>query len=79
MLACGSMPLQAAVQTVPISQALEALDSVHALAEVAISPNGKQLVYGTEVTGMRGGKQAVVSALFLADARNGSQVRRLTP
>ena len=78
VLSCGLVPLEAAAEPVSISQALEALDSVHALDEVAMSPNGKQLVYGTEVAAMRNGKQAVVSALLLADARDGSHVRRLT-
>jgi len=78
VLSCGSVPLHAAAEPVPISQALEALDSVHALDEVAMSPNGKELVYGTEVAALRNGERAVVSALFLVSARDGSQVRRLT-
>jgi dipeptidyl aminopeptidase/acylaminoacyl peptidase len=61
-----------------ISTALQALKSVRALTEVAISPDGKHVVYGSAATGTREGAEVDVTALFLADARDGSNVRRLT-
>jgi dipeptidyl aminopeptidase/acylaminoacyl peptidase len=76
LLGCAA-PL-AADAPAPISAALQALESVHALSEVSISPDGRRVVYGTEVSGMRGGSQVDVSALFLADARDGSHVQRIT-
>ena len=76
LLGCAA-PL-AADEPGPISAALQALESVHALSEVTISPDGRRIVYGTEVSGMRGGSQVDVSALFLADARDGSHVQRIT-
>ena len=78
ILLCCAEPLVAADEPTPISAALRALESVHALSEVAISPDGRYVVYGTEVSGMRGGSEVEVSALFLADARDGSHVQRLT-
>jgi dipeptidyl aminopeptidase/acylaminoacyl peptidase len=61
-----------------ISSILEKLASVHSIGEVAISPDGKQVIYGTSITGRRGGADADVSALWLADAKDGSSVTRLT-
>jgi hypothetical protein len=37
-----------------ISSILEKLASVHSIGEVAISPDGKQVIYGTSITGRRG-------------------------
>src|SRR6267378_3692790 len=45
---------------------------------LAASPDGKQVIYGTSITGRRGGADADVSALWLADAKDGSSVTRLT-
>ena len=78
LLTGGARPSLAADARISVSGALQALESVHALDEVAISPDGKRLVYGTAVTGARGGTSVEVSALFLADAHDGSHVQRLT-
>ncbi|MBV8147363.1 MAG: S9 family peptidase [Gammaproteobacteria bacterium] len=77
LLSCASFSL-AADAPPAIAAALQALESVHALTEVALSPDGRQLVYGTSLTGSRGGNEVEVSALFLADAHDGSHVVRLT-
>jgi dipeptidyl aminopeptidase/acylaminoacyl peptidase len=61
-----------------IRQALDALNSVHAINEVALSPDGKRLVYGRLVRGRRGGADVDVSALYLVNAQDGSGERRLT-
>ena len=57
---------------------LDALSSVHPFGEVAISPNGKRVVYGNVVTGKRGGAEVEVSALWVAHANDGSAAARLT-
>jgi dipeptidyl aminopeptidase/acylaminoacyl peptidase len=77
LLWCSPLVVAADSET-PISAALQALGSVHALSEVAISPDGRHVVYGTVVTGKRDGAEVDVTALFLADAKDGSHVRRLT-
>jgi len=51
---------------------------VHSFSEVALSPDGKLLVYGDVVTGNRGGAQVDVSALWIVNARDGSHPIRLT-
>ena len=76
-LCCSLLPIAADAQT-PLSTALQALESVRALTEVAISPDGRHLVYGSVATGTRDGAQVDVTALYLADAHDGSHVQRLT-
>ena len=61
-----------------ISGVLDALNSVHTLSEVALSPDGKRVVYGTVVTGKRGGADVDVSSLWIVNARDGSGAVRLT-
>jgi dipeptidyl aminopeptidase/acylaminoacyl peptidase len=61
-----------------VAAALAALNSVHAFGEVAISPDGRHVVYGSVATGTRGGAEVEASSLFLASARDGSHVVRLT-
>ena len=61
-----------------ISSILETLASVRSISEVAISPDGKQVIYGTSITGRKGGADVDVSALWLTDAKHGSPVARLT-
>ena len=51
---------------------LDGLNSVHPFAEVALSPDGKRVVYGNVVTGKRSGADVDVSALWIVDARDGS-------
>src|ERR1700728_3471214 len=62
----------------PISAVLDALGSVHPFSEVALSPDGKHVVYGTVVTGKRGGADVDVSSLWIVNAHDGSGAVRLT-
>ena len=78
LLALAMLAQPAPGQTPTISAALEALSSVQRLSEVALSPDGKHVVYATEVAGKRDGADATVSALWLADARDGAARQRLT-
>jgi len=57
---------------------LEAIKLVQPLSEVALAPDGRRLVYGGTVTGQRGGAEVGVSALWIADAHDGSGATRLT-
>src|ERR1700679_2352104 len=61
-----------------ISTVLDALNSVHTFSECALSPDGKRVVYGTVVTGKRGGADVDVSSLWIVNARDGSGAVRLT-
>jgi dipeptidyl aminopeptidase/acylaminoacyl peptidase len=57
-----------------VSNIIDKLAAVHSIGEVAISPDGTHLVYS--ITGNRAGVD--VSALWLANAKDGSAVTRLT-
>jgi dipeptidyl aminopeptidase/acylaminoacyl peptidase len=57
---------------------LEATRSVQPLSEVALSPDGHRLVYGSTVAGQRGGAEVEVSALWIVDAHDGSGATRLS-
>jgi dipeptidyl aminopeptidase/acylaminoacyl peptidase len=61
-----------------ISAALDALNAVHSLVEVALSPDGNTAVYGDTVTGKRGDADVDASALWMVNVRDGSGLRRLT-
>ncbi len=61
-----------------ITQALDALGAVHEVGEVTLSPDGKHVVYGTVIRGKRAGAEVDVSSLWIANARDGSGVTRLT-
>jgi dipeptidyl aminopeptidase/acylaminoacyl peptidase len=75
----GLTPLTGAAADSPgISRALDALNSVHAIDEVALSPDGKRLVYGRVVRGKRGGADVDSEALYLVNAKDGSGEKRLT-
>jgi dipeptidyl aminopeptidase/acylaminoacyl peptidase len=76
MLCCGTS--QAAEPSKSVVQALEALGAVQQLSEVAISPDGKRVIYGDVVAGKRGGEDVDVSALWMVSARDGSGAVRLT-
>jgi dipeptidyl aminopeptidase/acylaminoacyl peptidase len=65
-------------QTPGIEQVLNALRSVHAMSEVAISPDGKHVVYASQVSGKRGSADVDVSALWLANTADGSGAMRIT-
>lgn len=69
ILLCFVSPPGAAHGRTAVAAALQALESVHALNEVAISPDGRRVIYGSQVTGTRGGSTVDVSALFLAPSR----------
>jgi dipeptidyl aminopeptidase/acylaminoacyl peptidase len=82
-LLCGALLVSlpgtpALADSTGVSRALDALNSVHAINEVALSPDGKQLVYGRLVRGRRGGADVDVSALYLVNGQDGSGERRLT-
>ena len=49
------LQLAAAAETPTVSTILDVLNSVHVFSEVALSPDGKRLVYGSVSTGKRGG------------------------
>jgi dipeptidyl aminopeptidase/acylaminoacyl peptidase len=57
---------------------LDALNAVHSFSEAALAPDGKHLVYGTILTGKRGGADVDVSALWIVNAKDGSDRVRLT-
>jgi dipeptidyl aminopeptidase/acylaminoacyl peptidase len=57
---------------------LDVLAAVHPFSEVALAPDGRHVVYGSVLTGKRGGADVDVSALWLVDARDGSAAVRLT-
>src|ERR1700731_1275384 len=68
----------ASAQSLSIPQLLRALNSVHPVGEVAISPDGKHLVYGNVVSGKRDDAEIDVSALWIVNAKDGSGALRLT-
>lgn len=76
ILCCGAC--RAAEPPTPVTRALEALAAVHQLSEAAISPDGKRLIYGDLVTAKRGGADVDASALWIVNARDGSEARRLS-
>ncbi len=78
-VALASMSAAAATeQSPPIAKVLDALTSVHSVNEVAISPDGKRVVYGTTITGTRSGAEVDVSAIQVANTSDGSAVVRLS-
>ena len=77
VLALCATPTRAA-DSQTLDAILDGLNAVHPFSEVALSPDGKRLVYGNVVTGKRGGADIDVSALWIVDARNGSAPVRLT-
>jgi len=68
----------AAAQPPFITTVLDALGSVHFFSEVAISPDGRRVVYGSVLTGKRRGAEIDVSALWIVNADDGSGAARLT-
>ncbi|MGD0503521.1 MAG: S9 family peptidase [Steroidobacteraceae bacterium] len=72
------VPLVSAAEVPAVDTVLDALNSVHPFSEVALSPDGKHLVYGSISTGQRGGSDVDVSVLSLVNARDGSGAVRLT-
>ncbi len=76
--ASGICGLPIAVATPAVTPILDVLNSVHVFNEVALSPDGKRLVYGSVTSGKRDGADVDVSALWLVNARDGSGAVRLT-
>jgi dipeptidyl aminopeptidase/acylaminoacyl peptidase len=62
----------------PVSDVLDALSAVHPFSEVALSPDGKTVLYGTVSTGKRAGADVDVTSLWLVDARGKTAPVRLT-
>ena len=76
-LTLGATPVDAA-DSQALDAILDGLNAVRPFSEVALSPDGKRLVYGSVVTGKRGGADVDVSALWIVDAKDGSAPVRLT-
>ena len=74
----GGLQLAAVAETPAVNSILDVLSSVHPFSEVALSPDGKRLVYGSVTTGKRAGDDVDVSALWLVNAKDGSGAVRLT-
>lgn len=68
----------AAAETPGVDAILDVLSAVHPFSEVALSPDGKRLVYGGVTSGKRAGADVDVSALWLVNARDGTGAVRLT-
>ena len=68
----------ASAEAPPTSSILDAFDSVHQFGEVALSPDGKHLVYGNIVSGKRGEANVDTSALWIVNAKDGTGAVRLT-
>jgi dipeptidyl aminopeptidase/acylaminoacyl peptidase len=77
-LASAAFAAPADSATPSIAAVLDSLRSVHSFGEVAISPDGKRVLYGRQITTPRGDAQVDVAALWIADAKDGSGAVRLT-
>jgi dipeptidyl aminopeptidase/acylaminoacyl peptidase len=76
---CGTQAVAAsAAQTPAGNSLLDSLNSAHPFSEVALSPDGRRVVYGSVSSGRRGGADVDVSALWLVNAKDGSGAIRLT-
>src|SRR5271170_957389 len=61
-----------------IAGILDELGAVHTFTEVAISPDGQRVIYGDTFTLKRDGAEVDAAALWIADAKDGGDVHRLT-
>ncbi len=61
-----------------IGQILDAFGKVHSFTEVTISPDGQHVIYGDTVTAKRDGADVEAAALWIANAKDGGDVHRLT-
>jgi dipeptidyl aminopeptidase/acylaminoacyl peptidase len=68
----------AAEPAAPVARVLDVLGAVRQFNEVALSPDGATLVYGSVSTGKRAGVDVDVSSLWLVSPRGGSAAVRLT-
>src|SRR5579871_958498 len=79
ILLMGLLPYPgAAEESQGVRESITALTSVHVLSEVSVSPDGARVVYGQLATAKRGGAEVEVSTLWLARAKDGSELTRLT-
>ena len=67
-----------AVEPQAITGILNAFSKVHSFTEVAISPDGRRVIYGETVTGKRAGADVDAAALWIANANDGGDLHRLT-
>src|SRR5579862_7079937 len=67
-----------AAESQGVRESIAALTAVHVLSEVSVSPDGARVVYGQLATAKRGGAEVEVSTLWLARAKDGSELTRLT-
>jgi len=77
-LCCCMLSGFAAAAMPDISGILDSLTSVHPVGEVAISRDGRHVIYGNVLTGKRGGADVDVSALWIVNSIDGSGAIRLT-
>jgi dipeptidyl aminopeptidase/acylaminoacyl peptidase len=61
-----------------ITGILDAFSKVHNFTEVAISPDGRRVVYGETITVKRDGADVDAAALWIANATDGGDLHRLT-
>jgi dipeptidyl aminopeptidase/acylaminoacyl peptidase len=74
----GGQALAASAQPLAVNAILDALGAVRPFTEVALSPDGKRLVYGTVLPGKRGGADVDASVLWIVNASDGSGAVRLS-
>lgn len=78
-LVLGTAPIVPVDAATPsIAAVLDSLGAVHSFGEVAISPDGKHVLYGRDIAAKRGDADVDVSALWIADSKDGSGAVRLT-
>jgi dipeptidyl aminopeptidase/acylaminoacyl peptidase len=78
-LVIGCLPcLAVAAESPGVREAISALTAVHVLSEVSVSPDGEHVIYGQQATAKRGGSEVEVSTLWMASAKDGSALTRLT-
>lgn len=77
-LLIGLPCLGAAAESAGVREAASALSAVHVLGEVSVSPDGGRVIYGQLATARRGGAEVEVSTLWIANAKDGSGLTRLT-
>jgi dipeptidyl aminopeptidase/acylaminoacyl peptidase len=77
-VASAAMPAAAAADTPSIEAVLNSLRSVRSIGEVAMSPDGKHVLYGRQITAKKGSAEVDLSALWVANAKDGSGAVRLS-
>jgi dipeptidyl aminopeptidase/acylaminoacyl peptidase len=78
-LLIGCLPCSAAAaESSGVREAINALTAVRVLSEVSVSPDGGRVIYGQLATTRRGGAEVSVSTLWMASAKDGSALSRIT-